>query len=96
MPMASWLNGSRVIAFIRHCHCHRNYIPNLKCPKATAQQSVNASSGLTTGTKAGIGVGVAVGAIYTLLALGLFVCRRRKRQAQLDPNRVRGSSKLLN
>lgn len=61
---------------------------------ATTQQSVNTSSGLTTGAKAGIGVGVAVGAICVILALGFLILRRRKRQAQLDPNGAGGSSKF--
>jgi hypothetical protein len=46
----------------------------------TASSNTTPSSGLSSGVKAGIGVGVGIGGAIALLAVGLFLLRRRKRK----------------
>lgn len=49
-------------------------------PGLAFQDSSSSNGSLSTGAKAGIGVGVSVGGILILLAIGFLIVRRRKRR----------------
>jgi hypothetical protein len=55
--------------------------------------STNPSSGLSTGAKAGIGVGVVIGALF-LLAFATFFLRQKRENSQKPANRLEGIAEL--
>ncbi|CAG7923479.1 unnamed protein product [Penicillium olsonii] len=57
------------------------YVPSITSsatPQTTTQQQPEESSTLSTGAKAGIGIGAAIGGILVILAIGFLIIRRRK------------------